>query len=207
MWIFRALIIIVLLSTVSTFVSAQAFGYGFTAKTDIYQRYANPKDDIAARSAGSFLLNLGVGPKLWVGGEKFSFSAEATANIAPFALALSDYKGLGAGAFPVIGKLNFGGLSSLNREGKFGFSIGGGIQWSRTELFGLKDRFSEQGVERKLFKTYIGEVSYGFGMSGFAIQAFLRVGIEPDTDANTINFGIAYDFNLPRLKELTDPEF
>ena len=183
------------------------FGAGLTVKNDLYLRYSNPDDDIASNAAGSFLLNLGVGPKLWIGGEDFSVSAEGSAVFSPLALSLGDYKGLGAGAFPLMMKLNFQGLSGVNKEGKFGFSIGGGIQWSRTELFGLKDSFEEEGVERKLFKTYIGEIAYGFGMSGFAGYAFIRYGWEADTKANTINFGIGYDFNLPRLKELTDPEF
>ena len=127
--------------------------------------------------------------------------------LSPFSLALNDYKGLGAVSFPVMAKLNFQGLSALNREGKFGFSIGAGIQWSKTELFGLKNSFEEQGVSRDLFKTYILEAAYGFGMSGFTLHAFVRYGWNKGTDANTLNFGIGYDFNLPTLKELTDPEF
>jgi hypothetical protein len=190
-----------------TTLQAQPFGIGLTVKNDLYQRYSNPKDEIASGSAGSFLLNFGLGPKFWVGGEDFSVSVEGSANIAPLALSTGDFKGLGAGAFPLMMKFNFQGLSGVNKEGKFGLSIGGGIQYSRTELFGLKNSFAEDGVERKLFKTYIGEIAYGFGMSGFAGYVFLRYGRESDTKANTFNFGLGYDINIPRFKELTDPEF
>mgnify|MGYP000111581178 CR=1 FL=1 len=183
------------------------FGYGFAVTNNIYNRYTNPEnpDVDAHNSAGSFLLNLGIGPKIWLGGEDFSFSAEGQGMISFLGLAAKDYKGLGMSAFPVMGKLNFGGLSGLNKEGKFGFSIGGGLQWSRTELYGLRDSFAEQGITRDWFKTYVGEIGYGFGLSGFTAHAIVRYGYNPDTKANTFNFGLQYDFNLPKLKEITDP--
>lgn len=196
----------IVLMVASTGVKAQ-FGYGITAKTEIYTRYSNPSDEIAAAGAGSLLLNLGIGPKFWIGGENFSFSAETAAIISPLALSIGDYKGLGAVGFPVMGKFNFRGLSGVNREGKFGWSIGGGLQWSRTELFGVTSKFEDRGISRKLFKTYVAEVGYGFGMSGLMIQGYVRYGRNPDLGANSFSIGISYDFNLPLYKELTDPEF
>lgn len=184
----------------------QGVGYGLTAKTDLYQRFVNPEDEIANRSAGG-IFSLGLGPKLWIGGENMSFSAEASFNYAPFAISLDDYKGMGAMSFPLMAKFNFGGTSTHNREGKFGLSVGGGIQYSRTELYGLRGSFADMGVTRNYFRTYVAEVGYGFGLSGFAIMGYVRYGRNTDLKANTFNFGIAYDFNLPVLKELTDPEF
>lgn len=198
--------IVALIIMCSAQVYAQ-FGYGASLRTDLYQRYANPTDDIEARSAGSAIINIGVLPKIWLGGEKFSISGEGGINFSPFALSVSDFKGMGALSFPVMAKLNLGGLSNLNREGKFGFTIGGGLQWSKTEIFGLQNDAEENGVVRNRFKTYITEAGYGFGMSGFSLYGYVRYGWSNDTDANTFNFGVAYDFNIPTLKELTNPDF
>jgi len=186
--------------------SCAQFGIGFTVSNDLYNRYQNPEDDIAYTGSGSLLLNMGVGPKIWLGGEDFSISAEAQATIGLFGLAIKDYKGLGNASFPLIGRLNFGGLSALNREGKFGWSIGGGLQFSRTELYYISGGFKEKGGTRDFFKTYIGEVAYGFGLSGFTATGVLRIGYNNATKANTVNFGLQYDFNIPKLKEIANPE-
>lgn len=182
------------------------FAYGLTMKTELYSRYANPSDGIASRSAGSALLNIGLGPKLWFGGKNFAVSPEATAVFSPLALSTGDFKGLGAVSFPLMVKLQFGGLSSF-LDNKFGFALGGGVQYTRTELFGLRNSFEDLGVERNYFRTYIIEADFGFGTSGFTIHGLVRYGFDPDTDANTISVGIGYDFNVPRLEERTDSEF
>lgn len=185
---------------------AQQFGYGFTLTNDLYHRYANPKDGIAARSAGSAILNIGGGPKIWIGGQNVSFSAEAQATIGFLGLAVKDYKGLGTAAFPIMGKINFNGLSGLDKEGRIGLSLGGGIQYSRTELYGLADDYADKGIERKLFKTYIAQAGYGFGLSGFGLQGYLRYGWNKNTKANIMAIGLQWDFNLKMLKKITSPE-
>lgn len=182
-------------------------GYGITAKTGLYERFTNPEDDISSRTAGSALFNLGVGPKVWIGGTKFSISAEASANIAPFGFSLGEFKGLGIVSFPVLARLNFGGLSNFNKKGTVGFSIGGGFQWARTEAFGVTPKFEQQGVERSLYKSFVGEITAGFGMSGFSGYGFIRYGANNELDVKTFNFGIGYDFNVPTLRVFTDPEF
>ncbi len=189
-----------------TGVSAQ-IGYGLTAKTELYSRYKNPPDNIASPSAGSALLNIGIGPKLWFGGDGFAISPEAAVVFSPLALSTGDFKGLGAVSFPIIVKAQFAGLSNFNRDGKFGFSIGGGIQYTRTELFGLDGDLSEQGVERSYYKTYIIEADFGFGLSGFNLHGLVCYGFNTDLDANTISIGIGYDFNIPCLKEARDSDF
>ncbi len=181
------------------------FGIGLTVSNDLYNRYQNPEDDIEYTGSGSFLLNLGVGPKIWLGGEDFSISAEAQATIGLFGLAIKDFKGLGSASFPLIGRLNFGGLSGLNKEGKFGWSVGGGLQFNRTELYFVSGDFKDQGGTRELFKTYVGEFAYGFGLSGFTAAGVLRIGYNSETKANTVNLGLQYDFNIPKLKEIANP--
>jgi hypothetical protein len=190
--------------TVAYALNAQ-FGYGLTATNDLYHRYSNPKDGIASPSAGSAILNLGVGPKIWIGSRKVTFSAEALANIGFLGLASKDYKGLGTVSYPIMGKLNFNGLSGLDKEGQLGFSIGGGIQYAKTELFGLSDEYKAKGVKRSLFKTYIAQAGYGFGLSGFAVQGFLRYGWNKEK-ANTYSVGIQWDFNYKQLQKISNPE-
>lgn len=187
-------------------VNAQ-FGYGLTASNDMYSRYKNPTDNIASPSSGSAVLNFGVGPKIWIGGKKVSFSAEGQAVLGIFSLSTKDYKGLGSMAFPLLAKLNFKGLSTFDREGKTGFSIGGGIQYSKTEFFGLQEKYAALGVKRSYFQTYIIQAGFGFGISGFTAHGIVRYGFNPDDKkVNTLNIGLQYDFNLPMLKKISNPE-
>lgn len=188
-------------------ISAQGqFGLGMTITNDFYNRYANPSDSIAHNANGSVLLNLGIGPKVWVGGEKVSLSVETYANLGIFALALPDYKGLGNVSFPLIAKLNFAGLSGLNKEGRFGLSIGGGLQWNKTELYYLSNSFEDQGVSRGFYRTYVVQAGYGFGLTGFGAQFFVRYGWNPDFDgANSLNIGLQFDLNLLKLSKIDDP--
>ncbi len=180
------------------------FGFGGTVNYNLYQRYTNP-EDVGKDSAGSALLNIGFGPKIWIGGEKFSFSAETTANFGLLGFSAGDYKGLGMMAVPIVGHLNFGGLSNMGKEGKFGFIIGGGIQYNRTELYFTTDDFREDGGNREFFETILLEAGYGFGMSGFSGYGILRYGWDPDSNANNFSIGIKLDFNIPKLKKITDP--
>lgn len=193
---------------VGVFLSSQAqFGYGLTFTSEIYQRYTNPEDSLDVyRSAGSLMLNPGIGPKIWFGGNDFSVSLEAQATIGLLGLAISDYKGLGTASFPLMAKFNFGGLTGLDKEGEFGWSLGAGIQYSKTELFYLANKYEDQGLERDLFKTYVGQINYGFGMSGFGGSAFIRYGYNSETKANNFNWGIQFDFNFKKLNEIIDPE-
>ncbi|MFZ1750961.1 MAG: hypothetical protein WAU01_12245 [Saprospiraceae bacterium] len=198
--------VLFLLMSIGYAANAQ-FGYGFTVSNDLYHRYVNPKDDKAtSASAGSAILNLGIGPKIWIGSKSFSFSAESQALIGIFGLSTSEYKGMGTLAIPVIAKLNFKGLSTFDKEGKLGPSIGGGIQFNRTELYGVSDDFASKGLERTFFKTFIIQAGYGFGLSGFTTHGFVRYGFHPDEKTSTLNIGIQFDFNVPMLKKITNPE-
>jgi len=185
--------------------SAQ-FGIGMTFSNDLYNRYDNPTDGIAHNANGSIILNLGLGPKIWVGGESFSLSLESQAVIGFFGLSIPDTKGLGNVAFPMMAKLNFAGVSGLNKEGRFGLNIGGGLQYNKTELYYLGSDYKDRGVDRAFFKTYVVQLGYGFGMTGFAATFYVRYGFNPDLDgANSLNIGLQYDFNFTKLKKIDDP--
>lgn len=186
---------------------AAQFGYGLVSRLDLYDRYSNPQDNIASAGSGSALINLGLGPKIWVGGESFSVSAEAAFVFSPFALSLGDFKGMGALALPVLIRANIQGLSTMNREGKMGLSIGAGYQWTRTELLGLQNSFEDQGVQRSYFKNLIAEVGYGYGMNGMSFGLFLRYGRDADVKSNVFALGMIVNLNRSLLKITTDPEF
>ncbi len=181
------------------------FGYGLTFQNDLYQRFTNPEsDEDVYRSAGSAILNFAIGPKIWVGGKKASLSVEGLAGIGVLGLAVKDYKGLGTSYFPIMAKLNFNGLSGFDKEGKMGFFIGGGVQYSRTELYGLTSKYEALGVDRSLFMTYVAQAGYGFGISGFGVSGTLKYGWNPDTKANLLAVGVQWDFNAPKLKKIQD---
>jgi len=182
-------------------------GLGLTISDDLYNIYNNEEDGIAHRRKGSALLNPAIGPKIWVGADQFSVSVEAQANLGILGLALKDYKGMGSLSFPIMAKLNFGGLSGLNKDMAFGYSIGGGIQYSKTEIYGLSQEYKDLGVTRDYFKTYNVQVGAGMGISGFTGHAFVRYGYNPDLDgANNFHFGLQMDFNLIKMKKIKRPE-
>ncbi len=198
------LLLVLLLSVHSA--TAQ-FGIGLTFSNDLYNVYSNEEDNLAHRKNGSVLLNPALGPKIWIGGENFSISAEAQANIGLLGLAIKDYKGLGSASFPMMAKLNFGGLSGMNKNMKLGFSVGGGIQYSKTELYGLQQEYVDLGVVRDFYKTYNGQLGVGIGMSGFTAHLFTRYGYNPDLEgARNLHVGLQFDFNFIKLKKIRRPE-
>lgn len=205
MFSYQKVICIFLLIATFTQLNGQ-FGYGFTASNDLYHRYVNPETPGIKASAGSAILNLGLGPKIWLGSKKFSFSAEGQLVMGFLGVSSSENKGLGTVAFPVLGKFNFGGLSTFDKEGKMGLSLGGGFQMNRTEAYGVSDKFAAKGITRKYFTTYVIQAGYGFGLSGFTMHGIVRYGFNPDDKSNTLNIGLQYDFNIPMLKKITSPE-
>ena len=127
---------------------------------------------------------------------------EAVPTIGFLGLAIHDYKGLGTASLPILMNLNFMGTSGFDREARSGFSIGGGIQYSKTELYGLKTAYKEKGVSRSFFPTYVVQAMGGFGLQGFSIGIFTRYGFHPDNDASTLSIGFQWDFNLPKLRKI-----
>ncbi|GLR18366.1 hypothetical protein [Portibacter lacus] len=190
------LLLCILLSVVIQ--SNAQFGFGIVAGNDIYQRYTNPDGG----SSGNAILNLQFGPKLWVGGESFSVSVETYANWGATSLSVVDYKGMGSIAFPLMAKLNFKGNSGFNSELTSGWSIGGGYQIARTELYGVNLSAIEQDVIRDLYPVMVGELSYGYGIGGFYVELFGRYGWDTQSKASTLNFGLSYNVNFVGFKKL-----
>jgi len=182
-------------------------GIGLTVSDDLYNVYSNEEDGLAHRRNGSVLLNPAIGPKIWVGSKNVSFSVEAQASLSVFGLAVKDYKGLGAASFPIMAKLNFKGLSGFSKDLQIGYIIGGGIQYSKTELYGLKQEFEDIGVSRDFYKTYNIQLGVGGGVNGFGVQFYGRYGFNPDLEgASNLHFGLQFDFNIPQLKKIKRPE-
>jgi hypothetical protein len=174
------------------------FGIGFVVGNDIYNRYQNPD----AGSSGNAILNLHAGPKIWVGGDRFSVSVESHINWGATSFSLGDYKGMGSVAYPLLAKLNFNGNSGFSSELNSGWSIGGGYQFARTELYGVNADAAEQGIVRELYPVMIGELAYGYGIGGFYAELFGRFGWDPDSNATTLNVGLSYNINLIGFRKL-----
>lgn len=197
-----------LLFLVITVATAQAqIGIGLTSGGDFYQRYTNPEnpaDSGALRSAGNMFTNMSIGPKIWIGSRRFSISIETQIVFGATAFSIREYKGLGAVAYPIMAHLNFNGLSGFTKNSfGTGFAFGGGIQYNRTELYGVTSRFSN--VERTLFPTYVAEVKYGGGGQGIMFDLYIRYGLGFDEDmelngANSLNIGINASYNLTLLR-------
>ena len=153
------------------FRTALVFGY------DVFQRYRNPEDSGPSdlgRSSGAILAGIPLGIEVSAGGPDLSFGIEASANFSPLALDLQNYKGLGAISFPLIARLNFGALTGMSKDKLLGFSFGGGVQYNRTELFGLRD--GNERVTRTFFSSYMGELIIGGGIGGFTAGLYFRMG-------------------------------
>ena len=188
---------ILLLVISSVNLNAQV-GFGWVFGGDIYQRYVNPEIEgqPESRSAGSVGLNMCMGPKLWVGGKKINLSAEGQINFAPFALDMGDYQGLGAISFPLLAHINFGGLTT-QQSMKKGFSIGGGIQYSQINLYGQPDDI-QPDIERKLYKSYVGQVMFGTNFQGANIAMYCRYGVG-DNDHSVLNIGVVSETNFVKV--------
>ena len=122
-------------------------------------------------------------------------SLEAQAGIGFFGYDTKNNKGLGLANFPILAQVHFKGVSSFNTELKPGFSFGAGMQYNRTELFGVKEKFAAILPERSFFPTYIVQVGGGYGISGFALSGYVRYGFHTETKASSLNIGLQLDMN------------
>jgi hypothetical protein len=181
-------------------VSAQV-GAGLVIGGDYYQWYRNPEvaGETALSSTGNVLLNVAMGPKFWFGGDNFSLSVEGHINWGITAFDMHEYKGMGNLSFPLIAKLNFGGISGFGAEDRKGLYIGGGIQYTRTEAYGLTSNYVDN-TTRNYFQTFIGEIGFGSGGEGITSTTFVRVGLGYENGgfnkAFTLNVGSVVDFNF-----------
>jgi len=69
----------------------------------------------------------------------------------------------------------------------------------------LTNEYDANGVQRSLSKVYVGVLGYGFGISGFVGQVVAKYGMHPDTKANVFGLGLQFDFNIPKLQQISDP--
>ena len=172
--------------------------FGVTYGIDLYQHLRTPSTvETEGYSTGSAIFNLNIGPKLWVGGKSFSVSVEAQGGFAPFSLDLDEYKGLGAAYFPLLACFNFAGLTGFQDQGGFGFSVGGGMQITRTELYFLNVEYED--LEREFFETVFGQVNIGLGRKHQSVYLYLRYGLG-DNDAHNYHVGLMVDHNLTSRK-------
>jgi len=191
----RNYIIILFLFIGNTAMNAQ-FGAGLTMGIDFYQLYDQGENAINTKSSttGSAITNIILGPKIWIGEDKFSFSLEAPVNWGMFALDINDYKGLGSVAFPLGAKFNFGAASGFNQSNVLGWSIGGGIQYTNTEIYYLEERFEDR-IETGFIPTYYGELGVAFGVAGVDFTLYTRYGLN-EKDASSLNIGLVTNINL-----------
>lgn len=149
---------------------------------DLYQWYRNPYCSTCvnkeASSSGTSLISTPIGARVIIGKNNFSIATELGANFGWFTLDINQYKGVGSLAFPAMVKANFGALSGFSKNKLLGYSIGGGIQYSKTELYGLTKKYDH--LERKFFPTYIGEIGFGGGISGMQVSWNTKIGIGPN---------------------------
>ncbi len=178
-------------------------GFGTVGGIDLYQRYVNPKDEIAYPAAGNAMFNLIYGPKIWLGSKYISLSMEAQINLGITSFAIKDFKGLGAVSFPLMAKVNYKGLSGFLPGFAKGFSLGGGIQYSKTELIFNKN-YKNKGVTRDFFKVYVLEFDLGVGSFGSAGYFYIRYGLNNKTEASTLNIGVLYNINKTYVKKHKD---
>lgn len=176
-------------------------GIGLVYGFDFYQYYNNPatNPDTIKNGLGSALFNLSIGPKLWIGGKNISASLEGQIGIAPFALDVNEYKGLGAFYFPMMASINYGGLSGFQETGRWGAGLSGGIQFNRTDLYFLKSEF--ETIERSMFQTAFGQLNIGFGSKATSVYAYARYG-KGDLDSFHFHVGIMLDQNITHRKKI-----
>ncbi|MEP7196325.1 MAG: hypothetical protein ABI851_07370 [Saprospiraceae bacterium] len=160
---------------------------------DFYHWLNNPElvGDSKHNSVGS-VFPLIVGAELLFGKSSYSLGLEAQTNLSLFAFDVNEYKGIGAVSFPFMLKLNYGSLSGFGSK-LFGISLGGGLQYNRTELIRTSKNF--KNLERSFFPTTIGEINVGVGLSGIVIAYYVRIGNGKE-HSMSFNTGLTTRINL-----------
>lgn len=165
---------------------------------DFYQHFTNPQNegDTTFRTAGNAITNVIIGPKFYFGYKDFSISGEAEINWGITALSLKDFKGMGALSLPLMAKLNFGGLSALTDDyGKFGVSLGGGVEYAMTEIYGLTEDYIDISV-RNMYKVYIGELQIGYLAESGVASFYIRYG-KGDFNSSLFHIGYTVSYIFP----------
>jgi hypothetical protein len=210
----KYLVAVVFLCSLSQ-LSAQ-IGFGVVTGIDLYQYYDQGElSEAESTSSGSAIANIILGPKMWIGGSNFSVSLEAPLNWGMFAFDLTEFKGLGALSFPLAAKFNFGAASGWNEDRFTGWSFGGGLQYTNTEIYGTNSDF-EGLIEEGYMRTYFGEIASHFGFNGFDMALYARYGWN-ESSSRTVNVGLITNLNLTyfakkrkrskkKMEDLGEPE-
>lgn len=196
--------LITCLALMMLFTSAKAqIGIGMTTGLDFYQWYdkGDKEDLLESSSSGSVLANIILGPKIWIGGPDFSVSLEAPINWGIFHFDVNEFKGIGAIAFPLGAKMNFGAATGFTNASLVGFSLGGGLQYMNTEIYTTKSEFKDK-METGYFRTYYGEAAVAFGFAGFNSSLYVRYG-RGEADEQNVNVGMVVNFNLTNLMKMS----
>lgn len=173
------------------------FGIGVAYGIDVYQFQKNPKAsmDTIAFGQGSAIFNMNIGPKIFFGGKNIAGSIEALVGLAPFSMDIDEFKGMGAFYFPVMAAVNFRGLTTFSDKAGFGFGVAGGMQFTRTDLYFLKDDFQE--LDRSMYQTVFGQLNVGLGSKDMISYVFFRYGTGSD-NASNLHVGVMLSQNLTR---------
>lgn len=188
---------LIILFFISGMVSAQVnanLSLGF----DFYSYYRNPEkegQDIG-QSSGA-ILSPNFAAQIVFGKNNFSFGLEPQVTFSPWALDINQYKGIGAVAFPLLAKFNFGSFSGFSQK-IYGFSIGAGVQYNRTELFGLNHKYAD--VKREFFRTNVLELCLGGGIGGINFAYNFRIGFGADK-ALSLNTGFVIRADLTKKNQ------
>lgn len=112
------------------------------------------------------------------------FSLDAAIHYMPFSLDLAGYEGMGSLSFPVVAGFR------IPLEGFFFLTIGGGVQWTQTNLH---QRIATKSYSNAFFMTYLGEVGFGIEENIF-LAYFLRFGYNSD-QAMSFDVGVKLGLN------------
>lgn len=167
---------------------------GITYGGDFYQRYTNPiiKGDSLLRSSGNYWLNIAMGPKIWYKGNNYSISVECPVNWGITTFDWQENKGLGSLAYPLLFKYNSGLLEGHKVYGLREFSLGAGIQYNKTEVYGFENKFTNH-PSRGYFRTYIIDLGlYTHWIFPDLQYNYIRIGFG-EHQAVSFNFGMMWN--------------
>lgn len=192
----RVILLIVILS--NSYKCLSQFNGRLILGIDLYQWYRNPHTNSSQLEGSSGgVLPFILGTEIMAGKNNYSIGLEADINLGVFNFD-TEFKGLGALAIPILMKLNYGCLSGFSTK-IIGASIAGGVQFQKTELFGLSSKYDQ--YERKFFPTYVGQIDLAGGLGGLNFSYYIRIGMNPDKpEAFSLNTGILTRINYFKKK-------
>jgi hypothetical protein len=147
----------VLFTAVCCLATVMSFGQvlaGVTVGTSLYKWDKNPTTGSVEynRAAGGIFSEI-VGLNLGLGNDKFRFILEGYETYAPFTFNLKKFAGMGTFSGGAMAKISVTPFE--HRDGNRGFSLGAGIEMTRTEI-----SFRKKELERDWFPIKYGYLAY-----------------------------------------------